>query len=706
MINKDMIQPHISHKGTETRSKEIRKRFLLFLCASVSLWLFLLIPAWLYAQEVPPQIKASPPQKNIESEGISDKSIRGQSPLQSKIEEKLDKGSTKNIVLNFDNADIYEIITLVGDYLGMNYIIDPRVRGTVNIHTTGEISRDNLFEIFTTILKVSGAAIIKEGDIYHIIPATEAKTMLLIPRADQEIPPPGDEIIFQIIELKYVQAKEFINIIRPFTTQGAVLTPYDRGNTILLIDFASNVKKVLEIVKIMDVSIFSGVEMKLFPLKEANVEDITKEMEKLFSSLNISTKSAISVGINFISITRLNSLLIITSIPNVMEEVSRWIEVLDKKEGTEEITTYIYQVRNGIATDLTDILNEIFGRKGMVSRRADELKKKAEAKKESGGEQKDRGAAIERQPVTSGIGDIGVEFIPYSITNTIIIKAAPKDYKMIKEMLDDLDIIPRQVIIEVFIAEVSLGDDTRFGIDYALRSGKLGDGVYGTVVGTSLGLSKAGTMASGGLTASVIKDDFSATFNALASENRLNILASPHILSRDGKEASISIGDEVPIITSRTITDVRESIAIQRRNTGVLLKVTPHINTTGLVTLDLSLELSNAAAAALAGSTDIRIFQRKANNSMVVQDGQSILIGGLINEQEEDTITKVPLLGDIFLIKHLFRYKSKTKKKNELILLITPRVIRTSQEARDITAEFSEKLKGLQDKIKGRIKEQ
>src|SRR3989338_4099397 len=623
-----MIQPH-SNKKLEVRQNSllITHCSLLFALAScflllVSCFLFL-TPLELYAEEAPPEAKANTIRKKIEIEGIPDKSISGQSPLNSEARHKLDKTSIKNIVLNFDNADIYEIITLVCDYLGMNYIIDPRVRGTVNIHTKGEISPDNLFDIFTTILKVSGATIIKEGDIYHIIPATEAKSMLLIPRADQEIPPPGDEIIFQIIELKYVQSKEFINIIRPFATQGAVLTPYERGNTILLIDFASNVKKVLEIVKIMDVSIFSGVEMKLFLLKEANVEDITKEMEKLFASLNVSTKSAISVGINFISITRLNSLLVITSIHNVMEEVERWIEVLDKTEGKEEITTYIYQVRNGIATDLTDILNEIFGSRERVSKKAEEIKKKIkEPSKEPAGQQT---GTIERQPSSFGITDSMVEFIPYSTTNTIIIKAAPKDYKMIREILDDLDVIPRQVVIEVFIAEVSLGDDTRFGIDYALRNTPLGGGIYGTVVGTSLGLSRAGTMAQGGLTASIIKDDLSATFNALASEDRLNILASPHVLARDGKEASINIGDEVPIITSRTFVDNREVVALERRNTGVILKVTPHINNTGLVTLDLSLELSNAATAALAGTSDIRIFQRKANNSMVVQDGQSIL---------------------------------------------------------------------------------
>ncbi|OGV97819.1 MAG: type II secretion system protein GspD [Nitrospinae bacterium RIFCSPLOWO2_02_FULL_39_110] len=691
---------------------KIQTILLSFISACCIIFLLLIAPGELYAQNNPPLRKANPPQKNIESEG---------KPSHSKTEDKfdtLDKKSVKKIVLNFDNADIYEIISIFSDFLGINYIIDPRVRGTVNIHTKGEILPDDLFDIFTTILKSSGAAIVKEGDLYHIIPATEAKTMLLTPRVDQEIPAPGDEIIFQIVQLMYVQAKEFINIIRPFTTQGALLTPYERGNTILLIDFASNVKKVLDIVNIMDVSIFSGVEMRLFRMKEANVEDIVKEMEKLFASLNVSTKSATSVGINFISITRLNSLLVITSIPDIMEEVERWIEVLDKREDREEIRTYIYHVKNGIASDLTDILNEIFGRRERVSKKADEIRKKLkgepaaekETKKEPApaGERnikEERIAATEKQPQSLGITDKEVEFIPYSVTNTVIIKSTLKDYKLVREVLDELDVIPRQVVIEVLIAEITLTDDTRFGIEYAMRNTDLGKGIYGTVVGTSLGLSQAGTLAPGGLTASVIKDDFSATFNALAKEDRLNILASPHILARDGKEASINIGDEVPIITGRTFVDNRQEMALERRNTGVILKVTPHINTTGLVTIELNLELSNAQTAA-TGQSDIKIFQRKANNSMVVQDGQTVLIGGLINEQAAEVINKVPFLGDIFLIKHLFRYKVKTKTKTELVLLLTPRVLKTTQEARDFTIEFSEKVKSLKDKIREHIKDQ
>jgi len=146
-------------------------------------------------------------------------------------------------------------------------------------------------------------------------------------------------------------------------------------------------------------------------------------------------------------------------------------------------------------------------------------------------------------------------------------------------------------------------------------------------------------------------------------------------------------------------------MALERRNTGVILKVTPHINTTGLVTLELNLELSNAQTAA-TGQSDIKIFQRKANNSMVVQDGQTVLIGGLINEQANEVINKVPFLGDIFLIKHLFRYKVKTKTKTELVLLITPRVLKTTQEAQDFTIEFSEKVKSLKDQIREHVKEQ
>ena len=202
------------------------------------------------------------------------------------------------------------------------------------------------------------------------------------------------------------------------------------------------------------------------------------------------------------------------------------------------------------------------------------------------------------------------------------------------------------------------------------------------------------------MTASVIRGNFLGTLNALASENKVNILASPHIIATDGKEASIDIGDEVPLVASRIFIDQREEITIERRDTGVILKVTPHINTTGLVTMAVSLELSDAAKTVVAGESDIRIFQRNASTTMVVQDNQTIVIGGLIDEKIEKEVTKVPFLGDIPILGLLFRKTKDTLNKTELVLLITPQVIHTLDQANDVTNEFIEKLEMLRDRIR------
>ncbi|MEE9613424.1 MAG: type II secretion system secretin GspD [Thermodesulfobacteriota bacterium] len=603
----------------------------------------------------------------------------------------------QDVVLNFDNADIYEVITSIGDILDIDYIIAPGVSGKVNIRTRGEVSREDLLEIFEAILKVSGAVMTREGDLYHIGPMAGVPHKLLMPRPDREgeITVPRDDIIFQIVRLNHVPVAEITNVIRPFVAPAAVLIPYERMNTFFLVDFAGNVERILKLVELFDVSMFKRVNIKLYQINEANVEDVSKELEGLFSAVNVSTKSTKGVGINFIPIVRLNSLLVITSLPEALPEVDRWVRQLDH-EGTEEkINTYIYHVKNGIAEELTEIMVSVF------SEGDDSKKTSAKAAKTPAPKQASAAPPRAGQPLP-GFTVGKVEFVPYATTNTIIIKSTARDYKLIKRIMMELDIIPRQVLIEVFVAEVTLSDSTKFGIEFALRGGETSAGEVKRMVGTSFGLPAAGTLG-GGLTASLLTGDLTAVLNAIATENDVNILAAPRILARDGKEASIDIGEEVPLVATRTLVeDNRTEVSIERRDTGTILKVTPHINTTGLVTLDISLELSNAIAKSLEGQEDISVFQRRAVTSMVVQDGETVIIGGLINEQDDMDVKKVPILGDIFLIKHLFRSWTRSSKKTELLLLITPRVMRNTMDAHDITREFIDKLEGIKEKFKDR----
>ncbi|MEE8424091.1 MAG: type II secretion system secretin GspD, partial [Thermodesulfobacteriota bacterium] len=602
----------------------------------------------------------------------------------------------KDVVLNFDNADIYEVIKTLADILEINYIIDPAVKGTVNIHTTGKISKKDIFNIFQTILKVNGATFVKEGELYHFIPTQSAKTRLLIPQVGLEKIKisPYDKIALQVVKLRFIGADEAANALRPFLTPGADLTVYKKNNLILITDFHTNLEKLLKIVEILDINLFKEVTLKLYPIQEADVQEIGQEMQKIFAALEVSATSGRGAGINFIPIKRINALLVVSSLPYVFEEVEKWLVELDRKETIDEVRTFIYHVKNGIAGELADILNAIFtnDRKKVTTaaRRTEPFIKGAVP-----GQVKAQKAAktTNRQPPGAISGD--VKFIPYATTNTIIIKSTPRDYRVITEILEKLDILQRQVLIEILIAELTLTDENTFGIEFTVQGGDTTGDVRELLLGTSLGLTQAGVLASGGLTASVVGSDILATINALASENRVNVLASPQIIASDGKEASIDIGDEVPLVASKILIDNREELVIERRNTGVILKVKPHINTTGLVTLDISLELSNAAKTVVAGESDIRIFKRSVKTTMVVQDKQTIIIGGLIDEKIEKVSTKVPLLGDIPLFGLLFRSKKDSLKKTELILLITPHVIHSLNDATDVTGEFIEKLKKL-----------
>ena len=437
-------------------------------------------------------------------------------------------------------------------------------------------------------------------------------------------------------------------------------------------------------------------------MKNADVLDIAEDMQKIFAALEVPTKSGRGVGVNFIPISRINSLLVVTSIPRVFDEVEKWLEELDSNISQDEIRTYVYHVKNGISGELADVLNMIFEESEFEKGSS---KKKREFSKAGGGAarasspQKAHGeSSIRQADIIKGT----VVAIAYPTTNTIIIKSSPRDYPVVEHLLEELDIVPRQVMIEIMIAEVSLDDSTSLGIEFSFLADKLGkDDLGELLVGTDFGLSSPGTLATGGLTASIVMPDFIATLNALASENKLNILAYPHIIASDGKQASIDIGDEVPLIASRIFVDNREEVTIERRDTGVLLTVTPHINATGLVTLDLTVELSDAADTVVAGESDIRIFQRNAVTTMVIHDEETVIIGGLIDSKNGREVRKVPFLGDIPVLGMLFRSTTDTVMKTELILMITPRVIRNLQDAKDVTDEFVEKLMNLREVIEG-----
>ena len=616
------------------------------------------------------------------------------------------KGEEQLLTLNFDNADIYDVVHTLGELLGINYIIDPRVRGTVNIRTSEKVTKKEILPILEAIFRANNLTAVKEGNIYHIIPSAEAPRRFIPPRVGKEKGElaPSDQILIQIVPLNYIPVKDVINLIKPFLSSEAILTGYEKDNLVIITDFASNIKKVLGIIETLDTDVFKEVKFQLFALKNSKAEDVAKELEQIFGALEVPTKTGRGGGASFIPIPRINAILVISSLPRLLLEVETWLQQLDQVIAEEEIKTYVYFVENGTAKDLADILNQLFG-EGKPEEKKAPL---AEGKEAPLPGRRGRREQEQRPPETSAgressamVGAIAgeVKIVAHEATNSLIIKATSRDYRIVRQILKELDIMPRQVVIEALIAEVSLDRSTQFGIE-ALFTTK------STTVGTEFGAIAADiakrAIPAGGLTYNVVRGDVIATLNALASENKVHILSTPKIIASDNKEASIDVGAEVPLVSTEfrdVVAAGRVQTTIERRDTGVILKVTPHINSTGLVTLDLDLEVSEAQPKTVAGQTDISIFQRKALTSLVVQDGQTLLIGGLMEDTRRRSREEVPFFGRLPLLGNLFSSTNRSMKQTELIALITPHVVRTLEEAEKVTKDYKDKVDILRRKL-------
>lgn len=599
----------------------------------------------------------------------------------------------ERISLNFDNADIYEVINALSDFLGISYIIDPAVKGRVNIHTSGEIDKSQLLPILETIFDMNNIALVEFGNIYKIVPVTQAKKEIIdlsMGRQLEEIQS-YDRIIIQIIPLRYVSSSDVSKLLKPFVSKGGDIIDYKKGNILIVVDTAASIKKLLKLVDIVDADAFEHTKIRFFKIENAEVKDIAKELQDIFSSFGIPKTTAKGIGLHFIPIERISFVLAVSQIPGIFEKVEHWLGILDTVDIEAEEQVFIYFVENGKADEIGDVLKKLYsdGKTRKTVRRQPAKKKGKTPSK--------------RAATASSVIQGEIKFVTDETTNSIIVRATPHDYAIIKETMLKLDIIPKQVLIEVLIAEVTLSGDTEFGIEWSLLGDRAEIGGYkGQDAGEiSFGLGGLGT----DLTKSLGRG-FSYRFNsnrlqaflvAQASKNKLNILSSPHILAADNKVARIEVGQEVPIVTGEYVPMGVEAATstsrnIEYRSTGVILQVTPRINSKGLVAMEITQEVSEAQPVVAGGIQSPIISNRKAETSLVVQHGQTIVIGGLITEKTSKNISGVPILSSIPLLSYFFSDTRESKEKIELIIMITPYVINTIDEADLVSAEFKEKL--------------
>lgn len=608
------------------------------------------------------------------------------------------------LTLNFEGADIREVVrTILGDVLGENYIVDPRVTGTVVLRTTKPVPRAAALSILEEVLKMNGALAIPEADgVYRITPASLVGKGNLTPQLAEsgKSLPAGYSV--QVLPLRYIGAADMARILDPLADPGAVRVDTLR-NILILSGTQTQMRHLLETVAMFDVDWIAGMSVGLFTLKNVDVKTVSAEIEKLFGDKSLGPLAGV---LRVVPMDRLNALLIISPQASYLDQARTWIDRLDRTSASGGgLRLFVYQVQNGKAEQIAMLLNDAFAKSKATAQKtvpaptiapglvAAEVKTTDFAKPDSVARGQPQGGDSVALP-----NDIKV--IADKDNNLLLILASAGEYEQIESALRKLDTVPRQVLIEVTIAEITLKDEFKFGLEWYFKHGARikgqldtgGSGIAQLVPGFSYAwTSKAG--------------DVTAVLNALASDSKLKVISSPHITVSDNQTAKIKVGDKVPtisqtqsLLTTTTTTGVISSV--QYVETGVQLTVTPRINAGGLVNMEISQEVSNAIANTISGIDSPTIQQRSAQSKVTVQSGDTLILAGLINESKSNGAEGLPLLSRIPLLGGLFGTESWSDNRTELIILITPHVLHTTRQASEITEEFRKRLTGLEELIK------
>jgi general secretion pathway protein D len=608
------------------------------------------------------------------------------------------------ISLQFDNADINPIIRIILDTLAVNYLVDPTVKGTVNIRTAGNLRRSDLLPILEAILKINAATLIKTGTFYQVVPAASALRQPL--EVQTQVPaqiPPDDQMVLQVLKMKFVGAAEIARLLTPYLSEGANITVPDTGNILMITERRSNLRKLLDIIDIFDTSVFEGDRVRIFPVKNNLAKDLVTDLKEIFSGYALSGTSAV----RFIAVDRLNSILVMTPTASVFTEVERWLDRLDQPIQNSGLQNFVYRVKNAKARDIQNVLAQLYGSGVQVSSIYNTSTRPDQA----------ASAPPAQAPVTPFVQPVqpvqpnavaganqgrSIRTIADEINNAIIVQATSQDYAEIEKTIQDLDVLPRQVLIDAQIFEVVLDNSISLGLTATLQN-------RGTLPNTETAASFAVPQGGG-------PPGFSATTFALvgrtqalvaflnASENRSRVrtLSAPSVLVSDNMSASFTVGADVPIITSSAATNAQSNgssvfaQSIQFRSTGVIMNVKPQINESGNVTLEIQQEVSQASANTTSSVSAPVIGKSSVSSTIVVQDSQTIGLGGFIRESNELTSSRIPLLGRIPGVGFLFGDTRRGNTRTELIILITPHVLKTHEDADLATNELKAKLKEVQ----------
>lgn len=619
-------------------------------------------------------------------------------------------GPGNGVTLRFDNADIYEVVqTVMGEILGLNYIVDPGVQGKININGLTPVSQEDVLGVLQSVLALNNVSIIREGNLYKVMRDS------LVPRDSISGASVGENgAMVQIFATKFVQPSAMIGVLKNFIGPQAGIVNDPTNHYLIVSDRARNVKKIQELIESLDVDYLDRVQMEVVQIVNGDATELAKEMETLFKTSQLYNWPGTEPNkVFFMPIKRMNAIMVAASTKPVLEMAKRRIREVDALP-IEGIGSRInmYSVKNSSAAYLSDLITQIYG--GASSGASSSSSSTGLSSASSSTQQATK--VVQKGPssatTTTGAGLSGeVQIIPNEKANSLIIKANRQDYLQILGMLEKLDTVPRQVLIQANIIEVTLGGTKSLGLEWNLlheqasyrgqtyKSSATSANTTGTLatVNAALAGSKAATPPAGLLyTLFDGPGNAIASIQAAANDSLLNVLSSPRIVASDGKEARIEIGDEVPVSTGTTVNPTTSgnvtTSSVTYRTVGLILKVKPSINESGLVNLQLSQEVSQVNPNSAADSTTPSFSTRKIETEVSIQEGKTLTIGGLLSDNQSTGDNGIPYFKDVPVLGSLFGSTSKSRTRRELLLTITPYVMRNQGDADRINQQLDEAM--------------
>jgi len=611
------------------------------------------------------------------------------------------------ITLNFEDTDVAEVVSVIlGDLLGENYLLDPEVAGGVTLQTSRPLPRDALIPTLEMLLRANGAALVRSDDLYHVVPRESATPGLVTPQiGDSSAPLPAGYSV-RIVPLRYIGAAEMRTILEPFSTASNLVRTDTQRNLLILAGTGRELRRLMETIDIFDVDWLEGMSVALFTPTFVDAPTLAEELANLFGEGSGTPLAGLA---RLVPIERLNALLVITPRPELLAQVREWVGRLDGESGGVGRRLFVYHVQNGKAVEIAEVLSQVFGEEERDVPPLPELApglepaELAPATEPAQGDGAGEGAAP-APAASAGPGSAEglaidesqpVRIIADEVNNALLVMATPAQFKQVQSALRSLDIVPLQVLIEATIAEITLTGELSQGLEWFFEN-DIGDG-EGTatldlgadgIAALTPGFSYAITDAAGAVR---------AVLNFLESDSRLNVISSPSLMVLNNQTAIIQVGDQVPITTQQQQATVADSTivnSIEFRDTGVLLTVTPRVNAGGLVIMEIAQEVSDVAPGT-ADSLTPTIQQRKIESTVAVQSGQTVVLGGLIRENKSQTRSGIPGLYKVPILGPLFGQSLDERRRTELVVLITPRAVADSAQARQITEEFRGRMESL-----------